>query len=125
MGCDAIKTQIYLDLTYDQQMLLMIEKAKRGGLCFVGSQRHVKANNKYLDNYDENKHVNYLMYWDANNLYGWAMSEPLPHKPLNWNTKITLEDILATLDDNSVCNFVEVDLEYPVELHDNFKEFPP
>ena len=60
----------------------MIEKQTRGGLCFVGSKRYVHANNKYLDNYDKSKPSNFIMYWDANNLYGWAMSQFLPYKNL-------------------------------------------
>ncbi|MFM7982688.1 MAG: hypothetical protein ACKPKO_25535, partial [Candidatus Fonsibacter sp.] len=48
------------------------------GLCFVGSKRYVKANNKYLPDYNPESDSNYLMYWDANDLYGWAMSQSLP-----------------------------------------------
>ena len=44
-----LMTNIELDLITDLEMLEMIEKMKRGGLCFVGSQRHVEANNHYLD----------------------------------------------------------------------------
>jgi hypothetical protein len=64
------------------KMLNMVERMKRGGLCFVGSKRYVKANNKYLEDFDPNKPSTYIMYWDANNLYGKAMSEPLPYKGL-------------------------------------------
>ena len=61
-------------------MLIMIERQKRGGLCFVGSKRHVKANNKYLQDYNPEPESNYLMHWDANSMYGWGMSQPLPCK---------------------------------------------
>ena len=98
---------------------------KRGGLCFVGSQRHVKANNHYLDDYDETKPEIYLTYWDAYNLYGWAMMQLLASKNLKFNTTINLEDILKTEDDNQIGYYVECDFEYPEELHDKFKEFPP
>ena len=75
-----LMTGVELDLITDLEMLEMIEKMKRGGLCFVGSQRHVKANNHYLDKYDNTKPENYLMYWDATDLYGWAMIQLLAYK---------------------------------------------
>ena len=64
-------------------MLEIIERHKRGGLCFVGAKRYCKANNKYMNEYEENLPDNYIIYWDANNLYGWAMSEALPTKIQN------------------------------------------
>ena len=120
-----MKTKIELEQIYDPKILDIIERHKKGGLCFVGSKRHVKANNHYLEDYDDTKPENYLMYWDANNLYGWAMSQPLPYKDISFNTDISLEEILATSDDNDVGYIVECDLEYPEEIHDKLKEFPP
>ena len=55
-------------------MLLMVEKAIRGGICHA-IHRYAKTNNKYIKNYDNNIESSYLMYLDANNLYGWAMSQ--------------------------------------------------
>ena len=57
-------------------MLLMVEKAIRGGLCH-SINRYAKANNKYMKDCDKNKKFSYLKYWDVNNLYGWAMSQKL------------------------------------------------
>jgi hypothetical protein len=71
-------TGIELELITDLKILDMVERMKRGGLCFVGSKRYVKANNKYLEDFDPNKPETYIMYWDANNLYGWAMSQLAP-----------------------------------------------
>ena len=51
----------------------MVEKEIRGGIC-VAIHRYAKANNKYMKNYDKNKESSL----DANNLYGWAMSQKLP-----------------------------------------------
>ena len=69
-----LETNVKLDLLSDPGMLNLFEKGKRGGLCFVGSKRHVIANNKDIpETYDKTKPSNYILYLDANNLYGWAM----------------------------------------------------
>ena len=73
-------TDIKLELITDTKMLDMAERQKRGGLCFVGSERYVKANNPYVADYKPEEPNNYLMYWDANHLCGWAMSQHLPYE---------------------------------------------
>ena len=65
------------------------------------------------------------MYWDANNLHGWAMIQLLAYRNLKFNTRINIEAILNTADDNMIGYYVEVTFRYPKELHDKFKEFPP
>jgi len=55
-----------LKLFVDIDMLLMIEKAKIGGRSQVCSKRYVKANNKYLPNYNVKKDSPFLMYYDDN-----------------------------------------------------------
>ena len=71
------KTKVELELLTDVDMLLMIEKGIIGGICHA-IHRYVKANNKYMIYYDENKETSYILYLDANNLYGLTMSQKLP-----------------------------------------------
>ena len=58
-------------------MLWMAEKGIRDVICQI-MYRYTKANNKYMRNYNKDIISSYLMYLDANNLYGWAMSQKLP-----------------------------------------------
>ena len=67
------KAKVKLDLLTDIDMLLMVGKGIRGGICH-SIYRYATDNNKYMKDYDKNKESSYLQYWDVNNLYGWAMS---------------------------------------------------
>ncbi len=120
-----LQTGVHLDLITDLEMLKIFESAKRGGLCFVGSKRHVKANNKYLDDYSPKEDSNFLMYWDANNLYGKLMNEYLPYGGLEFVDEVNQDTIMNTPDDGDVGYEVVCDLSYPVEIHEKIKEFPP
>ena len=64
-------------------MLLIVEKGIRGGRCQT-IHRYARANNKSMKNYDKNIESSYLMYLDANNLYGWAMSQKPPVNGFEW-----------------------------------------
>ena len=77
------KTNVKLELLTDYDMLLMVEEGIRGGICH-SIYRYVKANNKYMENYDKNKESSYIQHLDANNLYGWAMSQKLPVNNFKW-----------------------------------------
>ena len=68
------KTEVELELITNVDMLLMIKKGIRGGICHA-IHRYAKANNKHGINYDENNEISYILHLDANNLYGWAMSQ--------------------------------------------------
>ena len=75
------KTKVKLDLLTDINMLLMVEKGLRGGICH-SIYRYAKANKKYMKDYDKNKGSSYIQYWDVNNLYGWVMSQRTSSKQL-------------------------------------------
>ena len=77
------KRAVKLELLTDYDVLLMVEKGLRGGICQV-THRYAKANNKYLKNYDKSIESSYLPDLDANNLCGWAMSQKLPINGLEW-----------------------------------------
>ena len=66
-----------MELLSDKQMLDDIEKAKRGGYSGLLGRRYHKCNNKYLPDFNKNKDSSYILHLDANNLYGWAMMQPL------------------------------------------------
>ena len=71
-------TGIILKLLTDPDMLLMFERGIRGGIT-QAVHKYAAANNPHMgDKFDPNKDTTYLQYLDANNLYGWAMSQPLP-----------------------------------------------
>ena len=78
LSWDALlkKTGVELELLTDLQMHLFVERGMGGGISMV-SKRYAEANNAILSDYDPSKPKNYIIYLDANNLYGWAMSKPL------------------------------------------------
>ena len=82
------KTKVELELLIDVDMLLMVEKGIIGGICHA-IQRYAKANNKYMKNYDEDEESSYIQDLDANNLYGWAMSQKLPVNGFKWIKKVS------------------------------------
>ena len=118
-------TDVKLELLSDPDMYLMIESGMRGGVSTI-TKKYAKANNPKLDDYDDTKPTNYLMYWDANNLYGWAMSKKMPEKNFDWMTEEQLErfDVMQVPDDADTGYILEVDLEYPEELHDLHNDYP-
>ena len=120
-------TNINLELLSDPNMLLMFEKGIRGGISII-SNRYGEANNKYMGNrFNKNKLSKYLMYLDANNLYGSAMFKKLPIHSFKWLTSGEMEKLF----DNRVVQvwektpcILEVDLEYPENLHDLHNDYP-
>ena len=67
-------------------MYLMFEQGRRGGFSGVLGLRKVIANNRCISDYAKEKLSNFVLYLDANNLYGLAMSQKLQKEILNGNT---------------------------------------
>ena len=118
-------TNIQLELMTDIDMFQFIEKGSRGGISYIAN-RYAKANNKYMSEYDENMPSKYIIYLDANNLYGWAMSQYLPTGGFKWLTEKQINKInLAQYNEDSNKGLlIEVDLEYPKELHELHNSYP-
>ena len=110
---------IELELMNNVDMFQFIEKGMRGGVSYIAN-RYGKVNNKYMEEYDENAPSKYIIYLDANNLYGWAMSQYLPTGNFRWMTdeETNKIDLGKYKEDGKKGLILEVDLEYPQELHD-------
>ena len=111
-------SDVQLELLNDPDMLLMIESGIRGEIATI-SHRHAKANNEYIGTeFDPAEETNFISYLDAKNLYGWAMSKQLPTSGFKWMTDNALDDC------KHLSCFLEVDLEYPEDLHDLHNDYP-
>ena len=120
------KTGIRLKLLQDPDMLLMFEQGIRGGIT-QSVHRYASANNPYMKEYDSSRQTNYLKYLDTNNLYGWAMSQPLPTGEFRWINCDSwdpkrLVDMFSA--EKNYGYLLEVDLDYPEELHDMHNDIP-
>ena len=113
------KTNIELELLTNYDMLLMVEKGIRGGICH-SIQRYAKANNKYMKSYNNNEESSYIQYLDTNNLYGWAMSRKLPTNGFKWlnNDVINEEFIKNYNEDNNKGYILELNVKYSKRLHE-------
>ena len=80
-------------------MLMMFEKGIRGGISHI-SKRYAEANNKYMKDYNPDEESTYIQYLDANNLYGWAMSQQLPTHGFSWMKNITKEKVMDIMEKN-------------------------
>ena len=118
-------TDVELELLTVPDMYLFVEEGIRGGIS-MNSNRYGKANNLYVPDFDSTQDKNYIMYLDANNLYGWAMSQPLPTHGFFWLTEHEIEElnVMSIPDDGEEGYNLEVDLEYPKELHDLHSDYP-
>ena len=119
-----------LELLTDYDMLMMFERGIRGGITHI-SKRYSEANNKYMKNYNPSKKSKFIQYLDANNLYGWAMSQNLPTHGFKWIKDLTVEKVHHILLSRGSSGgatprgyIFEVDLEYPEDLWKQHNDYP-
>ena len=112
------------NLFTDIDMVLMDEKGIKGGIS-QAVQRYASANNKYIQNYNSKAPSTFLMYVDANNLYGWPMSKKLPIDSFEWinDLKEFISEFIRNYGENEDTGYLlEVDIEYTKNLHDSHRD---
>ena len=100
--CRMSFTGTNLQTLQDKESVLKIENDSRGGISSV-------LGDSYINSDDNEKEI----YFDANILYGWAMSQSLPYDEIKFDIYVKLEDLLNTSDDSDMEYFIEYDLSYP------------
>ena len=119
-------TGVRLQQIHIKEMYEMIEHGLRGGMTQC-SFKKVEANNKYMnEDYDKSKPSSYISYLDANNFYGLAMCKKLTYGDFKWYCgKMDEKRVMKYSDDDDDIGYIlEVDLDYPKELHDIHKDYP-
>ena len=119
------KTEIELEIILDIDMHLFIEKGMRGGISYI-AKIYSEANNKYLKCYEQYKENKYITYLDADNLYGWAMSQYLLYSKFKWlNQEETNRFDVNSIGESSLDGYIlEIVLKYPDELHELHNDYP-
>ena len=120
------KTGVKLELLTDENMFLTNEQGIRGGICNK-VHSYAEASNKYMKNYDKKKVSSFLMYVDANNLYGWPMSKKLPVDGFKWVDDLSMftEDFIKNYDEEGDVGYLlVVNIEYPKTLHMLHSDLP-
>lgn len=117
--------EFYIELLNDMDMFLFCEDAIRGGISQI-STRYAEANNKYMGNlYNKDIQDSYIMYLDANNLYGGAMCSYLPLKDFKWNEDKWDTNAILNLEDKSNKGYLfEVKISLDEKHHDLFNQYP-
>lgn len=118
-------TGVELELLTDPDMLHFFKSSVRGGVSNCVCRKSI-ANNLFLSSYDPSQPTKFILYLDATNLYGYAMSQVLPEKDFVWLTNQEIENLnIMNISNTSEKGYVlEVDLEYPENLHNDHNEFP-
>ena len=121
------ETKVRLELLSDIDQFYFFKRIIRGGISNV-SHRYAEANNIYMgDQYNPEKEKSHICYFDANNLYGFIMMQKLPYKGFTWMTKEEMDYLFKNQKKEiweTIPCALEVDLEYPKELHDLHNDLP-
>ena len=113
-----------IELFTDVDMYLFVEKSIRGGICQQVC-KYAKANNPECGStYDPNLPTSHICYYDANNLYGYSMSEKLPVGGYEWVYDLDVDTIMQCPDDGDTGYLVEIDFEYPSDIHEKTRDLP-
>jgi len=115
-------SEIELELISDPDMYLFIENGLRGGLSVI-TQTKGNANNKFMGKHDKHSKSKFIACFDANILYGWAMSQYIPYGGFKW-LKAEKFDLDSVTENSRKGHILEVDLEYPKELYDLHNGYP-
>lgn len=120
-----LKTGVRLELLTDLSIIRLLQDGIRGGVC-VATKRYAQANHRYMADYDATKPDSFIMYVDANNLYGFSMSQVLPLSGFRFleEHEMNALDIESIPDDATYGYILEVDLIYPHNLHDAHNDLP-
>ena len=116
-------TGIELEKISDIDKYLFIEKGTTGVISYI-AKRYAKANNKYINDYNPEEPSTFITYLDKNNLYGWAMSEYLPYEKFERVKNVDEFDVMSINEKSDTGYVLEVDLEYPDELHELHNNYP-
>ena len=109
-------TGVKLEKISDIGMYLFIQKGLKVGISYI-AKRYSKANSKYIKNYDPTKSSKYKPYLHMVNVCGWAMSSILPYGRFKCLKNVDKFDINSVSEKIPIVYILEVDLEYPDELH--------
>ena len=116
-------TGVKLEKISDIDKYLFIEKGLKGRISYI-AERYAKANNKYMNDHDPKKSSTFISYLDMNNLYGWTMSVCLSYERFEWSKNVDEFDVMSLSEKRPVGYFLEVDFEYPDELHELHNDYP-
>ena len=122
----GVRLEKFVDIDmylFTEKGYLFTEKGLKGGISYI-AKRISKVNNKYMKNYGPKKQSRYISCLDINNLYGWVICSYLPYGRFKWLKNVDDFDVNSISKNNLVVYFLEVDLDYPNELHVLHSDYP-